>query len=97
MSSEIKAYADEYNELKSEMDRLHKSLTVSFGDINTKLARLVASGGPFRSQETSMKITALLGLVRQDLHASTKDVSELLDACLCGFASGLDFYDKVAR
>ena len=96
MASELKAYPEEYNDLKAELDTLNKSVGTMLTDVNTKLLNLVSSNGPFYSKDVSAKLTGLLKAIKQDLH-NTNDIDQaLLDKYLCGFTSGLDFYDKTS-
>lgn len=96
MASELKAYPEEYNDLKSELDTLNESVGTMLTDINTKLLNLVSSNGPFYSKDVSAKLTGLLNAIKQDLHTPNDIACVLLDKYLCGFTSGLDFHDKTS-
>ena len=96
MSDEIKAYPDEYDALKTEMDTLRENIVQSFSDVNTRLLKLVSNTGPFYSRSVSAKVTGLLNLIEQDLLSPNQINIRLLSKYLCGFANGLNEYDKVS-
>jgi len=96
MASELKAYPEEYNELKTELDTLNASVKTMLTDINTKLLKMVSSTGPFYSKDVSAKLTGLLKAIKQDLHTPNDINCVLLDKYLCAFTNGLDFHDKTS-
>jgi hypothetical protein len=94
MSSTIKAYPDEYNELKAEMEKLHKSITLSLDNVNSQITQMTSVTGPFYSNRISPKIQMLMSLLRAHLHATNTIYMQIMLTCLTGFTNGLNSRDK---
>ena len=96
MASQIKAYPEEYNELKSELDKLHKSITASLSDVNSRIGQMTSAAGPLYSVAMSAKMSPLLFLLRTDLHVPATTNTSLLSKYLLNFANGLNSRDKAS-
>jgi hypothetical protein len=96
LSGQIKAYPEEYNELKAEMDKLRDSITVTLTDVNSRLLQMTSVTGPFYSNKISSKLSGLLFMLRAYLDYPHKENMVAVGKCLKGFADELSANDKAS-
>ena len=89
-----RAYEDEYNSLAAEAASLRQHSLQTLDRINAEIAALVAKGGPLYCTKMSANVTALLQLIKTDLHLSGDMCAKNLEACINGYISGLNHYDE---